>query len=335
LSENKITDKDYVYLSAMLRAKEPYMLNRERVERMLEAPSVNEAAIILMECGYEDMTDMKAGEIEAGLAKQKEKLFAEVERIAPEKAVVEVFRLKYDYHNAKTLVKAQGAKLDGRRLLADSGRVKPNVLIDAFNTGNYKFIPTELGKAMAEAQGTLARTGNPQLSDFILDRAYFTELLILAESISDNSFFLQYAKLAVDSANLRAAVRITRMGRDIDYMRTVLIPGGNVSKERVAEAAGMGDGLPSVFAASPLSEAAQMSVAVLSGGPLTAFELACDDAVTRFLKRAKLSSFGVEPVIAYLAAVETEITAARMILTGRLAGITPDVIRERLRETYA
>ena len=335
MSENKITDKEYVYLSALLRAKEPYMLNKERVERMLEAPTVNEAAVVLLECGYEDMTGMKADEIEAALEQQKEKLFTEVDRIAPEKAVVDVFRLKYDYHNAKTLVKAQGAKLDGRRLLSGTGRVKPNVLIDAFNTGNYKFVPPELGKAMADAQGTLARTGNPQLSDFVLDKAYFTELLALAGSISDNAFFLAYAKLAVDSANLRAAVRITRMGRDIDYMRTVLIPGGNVGPERVAEAASMGDGLPAVFAGSPLAEAAQMSVSVIAGGSLTAFELACDDAVTEFLKRAKLSSFSVKPVIAYLAAVETEITAVRMILTGRLAGIAPDVIRERLRETYA
>ena len=35
------------------------------------------------------------------------------------------------------------------------------------------------------------------------------------------------------------------------------------------------------------------------------------------------------------AAMENETTAARMILTGRLAGLQPAVIRERLRETYA
>ena len=33
--------------------------------------------------------------------------------------------------------------------------------------------------------------------------------------------------------------------------------------------------------------------------------------------------------------VETEITAIRMILSGRLAGIEPSVIRERLRDINA
>jgi carbamoylphosphate synthase large subunit len=38
---------------------------------------------------------------------------------------------------------------------------------------------------------------------------------------------------------------------------------------------------------------------------------------------------------AYLAAMENEVTSLRMILTGRLAGLPSDTIRERLRECYA
>ena len=37
----------------------------------------------------------------------------------------------------------------------------------------------------------------------------------------------------------------------------------------------------------------------------------------------------------YLAELEGEITTIRMILTGRLAGIEPQVIKERLRDLYA
>ena len=54
-----------------------------------------------------------------------------------------------------------------------------------------------------------------------------------------------------------------------------------------------------------------------------------------YLGEAKLVGYGEEPAVAYLAAVENEITAVRMILTGRLAGIAPNVIRERLRDLYA
>ncbi|MCC8079065.1 MAG: hypothetical protein LIO57_03240 [Oscillospiraceae bacterium] len=39
--------------------------------------------------------------------------------------------------------------------------------------------------------------------------------------------------------------------------------------------------------------------------------------------------------MAYIAALESEITSVRMILTGLLAGINRETLRERLRETYA
>ena len=68
---------------------------------------------------------------------------------------------------------------------------------------------------------------------------------------------------------------------------------------------------------------------------MTAFERACDNAVNTYLRAAKLVSYGPEAVAAYLAAVEGEITAVRMILTGKLAGIAPETIRERLRDLYA
>ena len=68
---------------------------------------------------------------------------------------------------------------------------------------------------------------------------------------------------------------------------------------------------------------------------MTAFEKACDNALVTYLRDAKLVSYGPAVAAAYLAALEGEGTALRMILTGRLAGIEPGTIRERLRDFYA
>ena len=70
------------------------------------------------------------------------------------------------------------------------------------------------------------------------------------------------------------------------------------------------------------------------GNQITAFEKACDDYLTSYLQSAKLTPFGDSVIIAYLAAREAEFTAARVIMAGRFAGLEPDTIRERLRESY-
>lgn len=57
--------------------------------------------------------------------------------------------------------------------------------------------------------------------------------------------------------------------------------------------------------------------------------------MTAYLTGARLVAYGEAPVIAYLAAVEGEVTALRMILTGLLAGLPAETIRERLRDLYA
>ena len=67
---------------------------------------------------------------------------------------------------------------------------------------------------------------------------------------------------------------------------------------------------------------------------MTAFERACDNAVARYVQRARRVPFGVEIVVGYLFARQGELTALRIILSGRLAGLDKDTIRERLREAY-
>ena len=155
----------------------------------------------------------------------------------------------------------------------------------------------------------------------------------LAEA-TGSEFIKGYVRTMIDSANLRAAVRTVRMGKDRDFMLTALAPGGFADRENLAAAAESGDGLAAIFASTCLEHAAALGAEAMKGGPLTDFELACDNGVSAYLSQAKTKPFGIEPAAEYLALLEGEITAARMILTGRLAGIEPEVIRERLRDTY-
>ncbi len=317
----------------MVKARESKMLTGELLERMLAAPGYEDAAKVLMDCGYEDMSRMNAAEVDAALAQRRAAVFAEIGSFAPEKGAAEAFELKYDYHNAKVIIKSRGAGVSGEHLLSGSGRVSAQTLAEAYDTDDYRAVPTVLAHAMGEARGILARTNNPQLADFCLDRAYFAELSAIAGQMS-GSFMGAYVKTLIDGANLRSAVRTVRMGRDLEFMKTALVSGGGASVEQVASAA-VNDTLAELYSGTVYAEAARLGGEAAKGGTMTAFEMACDNAVVAFLKNAKLKSFGDAPVIAYLAAVENELTAVRMILTGFLAGIKPETIRERLRVSYA
>ncbi|MCR5135989.1 MAG: V-type ATPase subunit [Oscillospiraceae bacterium] len=325
--------EDYLYLSSLLRARETKMLSRDRAERMLDTAGFQDAAKLLTESGYEDMSGYSIREIEDALSARRASVFRELETLVPDPAALDLFRLRYDYHNAKVLIKAFAQNQDHSALLSDSGRVPPEVLKKRFQEDRLRDLPGLLGHAAEEAKGLLARSANPQLSDFVLDRAYFAEMKELAEEL-DSDFARGYVEILADATNLRSAVRIQRMGKDTGYLRESVVPGGSISEERILTGIS-GEGIAALFAGTGLAKAAALGADAVSGGTMTAFELACDNAVSAYLADARRASFGEECVMGYLAGVESELTTVRMILTGRLAGVPSETIRERLRDLYA
>lgn len=322
-------------LSSMLRAREAGMLTRERMDRMLSAPSYQEAAKLLCDCGYEDMSEMNTAGVNAALARKRAEIFTELANMAPHSEVVDIFRAKYDYHNLKALIKARALNISTGDILSDCGRVPTDELTECVSSeGGLISLPQDMADAFTAATDILARTGNPQTADFELDRRYFETIAKLAEK-SGSKFLAGYVEVLADSANLRAAVRTVRMGKDHNFMLQAMVPGGSVNGENLVHESENSDALAAVFHSSVLEKAAELGAQAMRGGAMTDFELACDNAVSAYLAGAKMIPFGAEPVAEYLALVECEMTAARMILTGRLGGVDAQVIRERLRDIDA
>lgn len=325
-------DTDYLFISTRLRSLENRLLTRERMERMLEARSNEDAAKVLSECGYEGLEPLSAAALERSLAANRRDTFAELSSMAPNPGIVDVFRMKYDYHNAKALVKCMATGQDPQRLLIDAGRVSADRFREMVQRGELGELPDMLRRGVEEAQEKLSATGDPQRCDFTLDLYYYEELRQVAER-SGSSFLQGYVRLMIDAANLKSAVRLLRMKKGAELSGTVLMEGGNVSKTSVAAAVNTGSALAPVFT-GPLQEAASLGDAIVKGGRQTAFEKACDDALNAYLQSSRLTPFGDCVLVAYAAAKENEITAARIILSGRLSGVPTASIRERLRDAY-
>lgn len=328
----KLKDTDYLFISTYLRAREKNLLTAARMDRMIDAPSEEEAAKVLQEIGYGEFSATSDRELSAALASEREKLFADLYRFVPDKAVVDVFKVKYDYHNIKALLKAQAMGLKGDHLLLDAGRVSTEQLQRAITDGEYDLLPRELANATREASEVLSTTADPQLADFVLDRAYYAEMLASAKR-TRSKFLTGYVRTTIDAANLRSAVRTLRMRKGADFLKKVLFEGGEVDTGKIITAA-MGGNIEDPFRSSALRAAAEAGAQAAQGGSLTKFEKVCDDAVTAAAAKAKNVPFGEEAVIGYLVAKEIEFTAVRIIMSSRMAGINGDIIRERLREAY-
>lgn len=348
MPENRPTYKDYMFLASKIKMRAQNMITFERLEQVLNAGNVDTAARLLAESGWPNMMGMSAEQIEEVLSDRWAGLMKEFSMLVPEDQVLELFQIPYDCHNAKTIIKGEGAGVDGAYLMSRAGRVAPDKLRAAYEENDFRFIPPALAKGMTEAKAVLAKTQNPQLADFVLDKACFGEMRemvgeveptvefssLLLDDEAGIPFMEYYCGLLIDRANLRTCVRCVRMGKNAEYLRSVLLDGGNVSADYLAKAAFAGDGLVSMFVASPLQEAASLGMTAMKGGSMTKFEKECDDGLMRYLSNTRLMYFGVQLIVWYFAVEDRNITNIRMILTGLRSGIDPARLRERLRETY-
>lgn len=318
-------DTNYAAVSAALHAREAHLLTQALSERMLEAPTAEESCKILIECGYPPLEHCTLEEVEKLLALSRAELYREVAVLAPDKRIVELFQLKYDYHNAKLALKAKLTGEDVSRLVIDCGRYDASALL----RGERGMLSSRMGRAMAQAEKE-AEGGDIRRAELTLDRACFEEMSELAGA-TGNDFLIGYVTLQIDAIDLRTLVRAQRMGASDELLSAALLPGGHIPAEQLKTA--RGDRLAELTRGSALSAAGELA-ASLTSGSLTAFERACDDALMQYLQRARRTPFGPEVIVGYLSAKEAEFTAVRTILSGKLAGLDAEDIRARLRLSY-
>ena len=315
-----IKDTDYLAVSAWLHAMETRLLTPEKVERLLEAASETEARKLLTECGYAE-----ALPLEEALREHRETLYKELAAAVPDPRLIELFQLKYDYHNIKAILKAERRGISPEAFLLPGGRYDAAQLQSEWQQ-EHMFQVSDTARRAAQEAAALLRENDPQGADLRLDAACYDEMRTLAEEMKSN--FLQgYVRQLIDAANLRTAVRAARSGSS-EVLPRALLEGGSVSPHGImmTEPGKLGE----LFGAGALEKAAALGAAA-AGGSLTAFEKACDEATDAYLAAARRTPFGEETVLCYLAAVENEITAIRIIMTGRQAGLSPEMIRSRLR----
>ena len=322
-------DTDYVALSARIRAMEPQLLTRERMERVLEARDNEELEKLLQEWGYPAFLVTDPPSIDGAIAKVRESTKEDLSFGLPQEALLDAFIMEYDYHNVKSLLKAQAMDVDAQRMLSSLGRVSVETLMSALQTQEYGALPVELGRGMEEAKAVLDATRDPQQCDMVLDRWYYREMLALS---NQSEALHGYVLLKIDAVNLRIVVRALRMGKPPAFLQTALFEGGTMDVQSLVQLAqGGGSGLEDAYRGSALETASMAGSGALKGGPMTVFELDCDDAVSQYWDWVQMVPFGEAVLLSYLAAKETEYLNLRIVLLGRSAGASADVIRSRLR----
>jgi len=332
----KYKSTDYLFASANIKGKEKYLLSHEKVEKMLESKTPEDALKVLYELNYGDgMEEVAARDFETLLQIEHAKAYDNVMSVAPQKEYFVVFRYPSDYHNVKALLKAEFMGTDATELLTETGSIPSETLADLVRNRNYLAMRPEMARGIREVIDTFGTSQDPQSVDLILDKACYADMNKTVAKLN-NAFIKGYVSLLIDTTNLKSFVRARGMEKSWDFFSKIFIDGGSISErtfiagyEEPLEQ--FADKLTAYGLEDVLTEGAAM---LKETGRYTALEKLCDNAILDYAKDAKYIAIGIQPLVGYLVAKEYEIKTARIIMAGKLAGLSPDRIRERVRDTY-
>jgi len=334
------SDTRYAYSVARIRALERRLLDRARIEMMLEAKTAQDVLKILAETDYgpllAEIKDVHQYENVLGL--ERKKVFELLQKIAPQQEIVDIFAVRYDFHNLKVLLKAKYLGEQATELTVDAGTIDPAKLVKMVAEEDWRDLPANYRKAVDTALAGFNQSGDPQTFSFLLDGAMFDILIDLAKR-SGSDFLLNYYRIQIDLLNIGAFLRVKNLKKSREFLENVLLAHGTIEKRVFLLLYNEPEPADALISRLNLTDYAPI---VEEGARFwakhrttTHFEKLADNFLLEYVKNAKRVVFGVEPLLAYLIAKEIEIRVIRMIMVGKLNGIPAEEIRERLRDVYA
>ncbi|WP_192986805.1 V-type ATP synthase subunit C [Carnobacterium mobile] len=323
--------------NARIRVFESNLLKDDQFERMLQSPNFDEALTVLKDTPYRNDVEQlrETKDYDALLVKELQRMYAELFSISPEPALVELFSLRYSYHNLKVLLKEKVTGNNFSEMLIPIGKEPLSTLRQAVETGKSEDLEQEYLISIQEVLTDYEEYKNPQSIDIILDRRYFTHLKQLAKKINDPQV-MDLITLYIDLNNLSTLARAIKQKRTRNFLTTILSSSGSIPKEELVslgseslEDAGrkLAEGkYRAIIMASIHSDNQELSPVKI--------DLATDDAFMEKMKAAKLEVFGPMPLLAYIYAKENEVKNLRLILVGKENNLPIEEVRERMRINY-
>jgi V/A-type H+-transporting ATPase subunit C len=317
---------------------EARLITLAQVARLAAAADFSEAFSVLSETPYSDNLPKlkKPFDFEELCELEYLSLKTLLDRLAPAHEIIAALFKKYDYLNLKILLRSylSGTKEIGS--FAKAGTIAfENLKLYVFE-GIKEIADQGIIEAVDTAKEAYERTQDPQALDLVLDKHYFAALKQVCAS-SPSPLINELADHWIDLNNIKTLLRAQALNRDKKFLQAALLEPGAIDQDILLD---LHDKTPEDIISRlsftryfpALATGIEHYAKERSFGLL---EKLMDNYIIGQFKKAKYLSSGLEPLVGYYLAKVQEISMLRFILISKKNYIGSDLIKERLRASYA
>lgn len=329
----------FAQVNTAISVRDGRMLTSSQLDQLLHAKDKESAALLLQTSPYvldgEALKDPNL--IEEALLKHLAAEYDFAFESSPQPEIVQIFALRYTYHNLKVLLKERVSQTSLSHLYLPIGRYPLPILRHLAVSLSDEHCPSFM---QAEVAGTWAEYLDYQdvrVLDIGMDLAYFKHLKVLAESLEE-PLLRQFIELSIDFYNVITVKRGLSQHKPRSFMRQLLSEEASLKARDYLKL--FADNELMTWFNQIYPDSFEMSVKAyedsLRTGTISAqdLEYLADLLKCRLLDQGRFETEGPLPLARYLWGKEMEVKNLRLILTGRSNGLSAELLKERMRPVY-
>lgn len=330
-------DYRYTYAVARINALSTTLLDRAFASRMLAAEP-DEILRLLGETAYaESLTSVEdPAQLERGLIRELQKTHALLGRICPDKKLIRLFRVRYDFHNLKAMLKSKLTGVPYEDSIIDLGTYGIDEMSAAVGEDAYRFVPEHIQDTALDALEEHNKVGTLYAVSYTCDRSMWSYLLQNALKLR-NKIVINLFREYINLANIKTFFRVKEFAEDREVFERYFIPGGSYPldfflRHLDAQLGHFLDHLAKTqYEHHIVSQGLRMWPEEKS---FWRMEIAADNFILHQFSNMRMMLFSIAPLIYYLLRKEAEAKLIRTIIRCKLIGTARGGIEERLRYPY-
>lgn len=331
-----IKDIDYKAINTLIRTYELKLLQKDDFERLLKADDLKATLDTLKATDYEfDQEELlQTKQFNEMLMAHLADVYREIYEVAPQPQLLDLFTLRYTYHNLKVLLKDLFLESNQETLLIPIGSLSVDQLKTLVSSGKNDNAHPLMVEAVRLTKEDFEERQLIEAVTVYMDTYYLRHLRAISDDLQ-NEDISAITDILIDLYNLTTLVRSLNQGKPRSHLHALLSSSGTVSKQDLIDDSinGAVSVLKKYYSSKVYGSKLEV---VIEDNKINTLKLdkIMDELISEIVSEGIYQAFGPMPLLGYIYAKETEITNLRLVLVGKDNQIDETILRERMRTIY-
>jgi len=318
----------YIYASTRATVLKQKLLSETQTERLFGAKSVAETFKVLQDTflapylAKHEKTDITEALDEHIVDTKKLLSF-----ITPNPEILDIFWVKYDYHNLKTIIKGKRARRGDDVILDLCMRASiytPEEMLRAYEQNDL----ATLNHFFDEATETAKNTDKIYGTDIAMNTYYFKTIKEIANK-TKNKFIQAFVTLLIDTFNIKASLRSIALNEFNEG--DVFVEGGTFSRKDIATEESILENIGKIGTPSVWTRAVDHYRTTQNYGLI---EKTADEYITQFLIENSREVASPAPLFSYFTRLKNNARIIGAIVAAKRSGMNEKDLRAVMRRVY-